>query len=568
MNSTTPVNPTSHVDEVTGLLYIEGQLEPAAAREVVAHLERCSPCRKLLDTLKRESLLLRAALTEQDEPVPARLLAPPVSEGRSWWWLGVSSFAAAGLYMLWTFYLEPWMSSVEQSGFGGQFFFTWLLLNGASWKGWNDMLQWMIVGSVAVLASVLLFLLRRNLRRLTSLSIFLGAVTLAGLAHPPASHAAEFVKQNGSYDVPEGRTVKNDLFVMAASVRMAGTIEGDLFCFCSSLTVEGHVTGDVFAFSHALRITGKVDGNVRAFTSTLTIDGDVQRNVLSFVGDFHNTPRSHVEGSAALFVAHLELDGPLGRDLAATVGGGSIDAPIGGNVRIRQHLNSNQDHYGFAREDTLVRVDSRADIKGSFLYKGPWKPEISPQAHLASAPEIQITVEPPWYRRPGNYWYNAMIWGTGLLVGLVFIAIAPGLAQDLSREAGRIGAPLGFGIVAFIIVPIIAVIACATVVGLGLGIPLFLIWVFLIFFGQVIPAMWIGEQILGRGLGTWPMAGRLAVGLFLIRLGALLPVVGFWVRFLAGVLGIGAVALLLFRRYQPLAAPPRTTPAPAAPSAA
>jgi hypothetical protein len=563
--STTPVNPANHLDEVTGLLYIEGQLEPAAARDAVAHLERCSACRRLLDTLKRESLLLRQALTEEDEPLPARLLAPRLSEGLSWGALVALGLAAVGLYTFWNIYVTPWVESIQQSGFGGQFVFTWLVFSGAFWKGWNDMLQLIIFVSLGVLGAVLLFLFRRNLRRLSSHSLFLGALLLVGLAHPPVAHAADFVKQETSFDVPAEETRHTDLYVVSTSVRIDGTIEGDLFCACHTLSIDGHVTGDVFAFANTVRIAGKVDGSVRTFSEHLIIEGDVERNVLSFVAHFESSARSHVAGSAAMFAGEMQLDGPVGRDLAAFVGSGRINAPIGGSVKIRQTQPDREGHYSAVH---AIQVTSHADIKGSFRYKGPVKPDISSQAHLASAPQIDIVEVVPAYRRPMSYWYNAMIWGTGFIVGLVFIAIAPGFMQDTTRQAGRIGASLGLGFVTFVVMPVAAILACVTVVGLGVGFTLVGIWVFLVFFAQVIAALWLGDAILGSGPGAWPMVGRVALGLFLIRVGALIPILGFWIRFLACIMGTGALALVIYHRIRRSAPPPQSAPAVSAAQAA
>jgi len=568
MSTKAPMNPPDHFDEVTGLLYIEGQLEAAAAREVVSHVEQCTSCRLLLDTLKRESLLLREALVEEEEPLPARLAVPHTADGLTWGWLIAFGLAAAGLYTLWNIYVSPWIDNLQQSGFGGQFVFTWLVFNGASWKGWDAMLQFIIIASLTVLGAVVLFLFRRNLRRISSFSIFVAGLVLLAAVHPPAARAAEFVKHNGNYDVPADQTVNNDLFVFAGSVRVAGTVNGDLYCFCNSLTIEGHVTGDVIAFAHAVRVIGKVDGSLRTFTGEETIEGDVGRNILSFVGVFQSTPSSHVAGSATLFVGDMELNGPLGRDLAAFVGSGIVNAPVGGSVLLRQGQNDENGGYDHHGSRSPIQVSSLADVKGSFRYRGPTRPDISAQAHLAGAPEIEIVTRPPWYGRPMNYWYNAMIWGTGFLVGLVFIALIPGIAAEAARQAGRIGAPLGLGLVAFIVMPIAGILACITVVGLGLGVTMIFLWLFFVFFGQVIAAMWIGDAILGEGMGTWALTGRMALGLFLIRLGALLPFVGVWVRFLACVLGLGAVVLLIYRRFQPPAAPRQSAPVPAAPAAA
>ena len=465
-----------------------------------------------------------------------------------------------GLYTFWNVYVSPWMDGLQQSGFGGQFFFTWLMLNGAFWKGWNDMVQFLVLGSLVILASLLLFLFRRNLRRMSSLSIFLGALLLPALVHTPAAQAAEFVHTDSGYEVSAGETRHTDLFVLSSAVRIDGTIDGDLFCFCHTLTVEGHVTGDVFAFANTVLITGKVDGNVRTFNENLTLEGHVERNVMSFVGQFRMTPRSDVKGSATLFAGHMQLDGPISRDLAAFLGDGTINAPIGGDVRI--YSDSEHGHH-----QPLV-VTSDADIKGSFRFKGRERPDISSKARLASAPQIEIIPDVPAYQRARSYRYNAFIWGIAFVVGLFFISVAPGVVQETSREVARIGLPLGLGLVGFIVLPVAAVLACITIVGLGLGVSALFLWLFLICFAQVFAAIWLGEAILGVTQGTWPITGRLALGLLILRLGALIPFLGMWVRFLSCVLGIGGLALVAYHHMQSRATPPQAAPVlPAAPAA-
>ena len=65
----------THFDEMTCLLYLDGQLDRERAAELSEHIDSCADCRTLLGALESESRLLRGALTEEDEPVPARLLA-------------------------------------------------------------------------------------------------------------------------------------------------------------------------------------------------------------------------------------------------------------------------------------------------------------------------------------------------------------------------------------------------------------------------------------------------------------------------------------------------------------
>ena len=76
----------NHFDEVVCLLYLEGQLEPPRAQELAVHAGECAQCRALLHALEHESRVLAAALTEENEPMPARLLSMRGSGAPSWVW--------------------------------------------------------------------------------------------------------------------------------------------------------------------------------------------------------------------------------------------------------------------------------------------------------------------------------------------------------------------------------------------------------------------------------------------------------------------------------------------------
>ena len=63
----------NHFDEMTCLLYLEGQLDADHAEGVRTHAAGCAECRGLLRALQTESVWLRESLEADDESVPARL---------------------------------------------------------------------------------------------------------------------------------------------------------------------------------------------------------------------------------------------------------------------------------------------------------------------------------------------------------------------------------------------------------------------------------------------------------------------------------------------------------------
>src|SRR6202022_2109114 len=89
-----------HLDEMTGMLYVEGQLDRDRAQRASAHAQDCPSCRTLLRALERESRLLTRSMLEEDEPLPSRLAAFQQNTRKSmqWIWGAIIGLAATGVY--------------------------------------------------------------------------------------------------------------------------------------------------------------------------------------------------------------------------------------------------------------------------------------------------------------------------------------------------------------------------------------------------------------------------------------------------------------------------------------
>jgi len=154
-----------HFDEMACLLYLEGQLEPSRAREMTLHIGECMACRTLLHALERESHVLSAALLEDNEAMPARLLTARSWGVPSWVWTLAFGVCAFGAYWLWADSVDPWLQQLSNAGFGGTDFMSMLLFSGAFWEGWSDMIDGMQIGALILLAIVAIVWIRRRLRR-------------------------------------------------------------------------------------------------------------------------------------------------------------------------------------------------------------------------------------------------------------------------------------------------------------------------------------------------------------------------------------------------------------------
>ncbi|HEX7101587.1 MAG TPA: polymer-forming cytoskeletal protein [Nitrolancea sp.] len=138
-----------------------------------------------------------------------------------------------------------------------------------------------------------------------------------------------------------------------------------------------------------------------------------------------------------------------------------------------------------------------------------------------------------------------------LIAGLVFAAVG---GRQLIGSANLISDQTGGTILAAIIVgigiPILAVAAMITILGipLGLGLLIFLIpalW----FFGYLVAGTKFGAVILRQQNNPHPYLAAL-LGLILLQLIGLIPFIGGFVSFVAGILGTGALVLYAWKAWR------------------
>jgi hypothetical protein len=127
---------------------------------------------------------------------------------------------------------------------------------------------------------------------------------------------------------------------------------------------------------------------------------------------------------------------------------------------------------------------------------------------------------------------------------------APAFFLSAVSSARRIGPAFGFGAICLIATPIAVAIACVTIVGLAVGITTFLSYIVALFTAQIFVSEWFGEKLLGPEAGIGHTAGRLAIGLGIVRALTVLPYAGPLFRLAIVLWGLGAIVLALHCRMR------------------
>src|SRR5919112_650388 len=132
-----------------------------------------------------------------------------------------------------------------------------------------------------------------------------------------------------------------------------------------------------------------------------------------------------------------------------------------------------------------------------------------------------------------------------LVVGLVLLwLVGRGAATILEAGRTRVGPSIGLGLLLFFGLPILAIIALVTVVGIPLGLGLLAALLLIYALGYSATAWILGRSIL-RGPTSWFLA--FLAGWAILRILALIPILGGLVWFAAVVFGLGAVAIAIWR---------------------
>ena len=541
-----------HLDEMSCMLYLEGQLDRARALEVSTHTQGCAACRTLLRAMEREARLLTRAMLEEEEPLPARIASFQERAQRSmqWIWMVTFGLAATAIYAAYTGYVEPLEQRLEQAGFGGTSLLSMLIVQGSFWKGWQSMLSLVEVLAVLTIGGFAAAALRKRIRRGSALALVLTGFC-AAFASAPAASATEF-RNGASVEITKDETVKGDIYFTGQQLTVDGTIDGDLYAWGQEVTVRGHVTGDVFVFVQTARVDGQVDGSVRGFCNNITISGNVTRNLMAWAQVIHVDSRGDIGHNITSFSQTLSIDGKVGRDLLVFNQATRISGTIGGEVK--EHGES-------------LTIEETAQIDGPVYFEGEKEAVVSKQAKLASP--VVFTKHVQHHEEWGK---SKAFWSTVLLIafalyGMTLFLVAPDFGREAVHAAENVGASLGLGLLVFFGVLIGCIIAMITLVGLFVGFSSLFIWAIAVYAAQPVAGALVGQWILGRTRETWPLIGRMLVGLFLIRLATLLPAVGWLIKL--GVIwwGLGAIALALYRRFQPPLAAQPVYVAPVAPLA-
>ena len=366
-----------------------------------------------------------------------------------------------------------------------------------------------------------------------------GDVRAAGASVSVTGTAANVRAAGAQVDV--SATAAGSVWAAGAKVTIGGSVGGDVKAAGAAVGLTARVTGDAQAAAAIVEINSTVGGNVRAGGATVTIgpaatiDGTLQ------AGGANVSMTGRVTGATKLAGASVNFDGQV--DSTLEVAGDHV--VIGPNARIGGDLTV------YSRVEPSIA--DGAVITGT--------------VHRVQPPDWFASLE-PWMWAAGFAAF--MVLGT-IIAGIVLMLFG-GRIFTTATDNARLRPVSSFliGLIVAVLVPAIAIILMATVVGLSVGLALLFALPLLFVFGHAVAAAGIAGGVFVRS--TLPIGIGRAI-LLLIVGAAIVALIGFipWVGPLAVavviLLGLGALVRTVGPRVRlgppppaPAAAPPPPAP--------
>jgi cytoskeletal protein CcmA (bactofilin family) len=526
-------------------MYADSELSAADAAALEAHLEFCSVCRARIGALRAERGALRALLAETDPvdvPVP-RFERPLGARGLALLGLGA---LCAGVFAasVWNALADAvpselqWLSPLSPGALLSLLLsFVLFLIN----EGFAMLTSTVELAALAVLLALLAYASAAFLKPRAGTAVLLSLLLIVA-ALPLPSHAFELRKSEGATTVAAGETIDDTVLAIGQTVSIDGDVNGDLLAFARVVTIHGHVAGDVITAGETVEVQGSVGGSVYAAGRGVTIKQmRIGRNLYTAGRDVAVESGVEISGNATAAGSTVNVDGKVGIDLTTAADAVVLRGEVTRNVT------------GFGQTITLL---APASIGGNLVahVMANESLQIAPGATVRGNVDKQITNGPrarttvSRYLTGSFYTWQMVRLGAAFLAGLLLLWAVPGLRTATIPDAGA-GVKAGaIGLVTAIALPVVALIACITVVGIPLGLLSAIVWLFALYFAKIVVAQMIGRRLFVSSHGLPHYAATLLAGLVIVIVAINLPWVGWLIGLALTLLGLGMIVTYVSER--------------------
>jgi len=368
--------------------------------------------------------------------------------------------------------------------------------------------------------------------------VVLGLLAISALTVPARAVEGPEVAET---IVKRGR-IASDLYAFGGGVDVGADVSGDLIAAGGRVVVSHLVQGDLIVGAGSVTVDGRIEKSVRAAAGAVTIAGRVGRNANVAAGTITIAPEAVIRGSAQLAGGELHIAGSIGRKLRAAGAVVVLAGEVANDVEV-------------AGQEIDVLPTAR--IKGKLTYWSPREARIDPQAVISGRVTHNLPELPRQIARTGTalVTVSRVLFMAGLTaIAVVLYLIFPRFTVRASHTIGSDPVrSLALGLLLFAAIPLLAILSMITILGIPLGIIIFVCYSIALLVGFVLAAFYLGDVGAQAFMGTDATKHAVRVLFLVLALGVLflarhIPFIGALVIVVAVLLGLGAMSLYARRQ--------------------
>lgn len=310
------------------------------------------------------------------------------------------------------------------------------------------------------------------------LALIISIVLTAGTAQ------AKEMRSGANINIGKNELIDSSLTATATKINIEGTINGNLYCSGQDVTISGRINGSVYCAGSNVNITGRIDGDLFVLAQNMKLSSAVNGSVNIAASTIDLDSKTRIRQDLFASGSSVTVDGLIARDVTINANTARVGAVIGRNLEGNYgslELTSSADIRGEVKYTSAkdLKKDSGAKVKGNVT-----KNQMSESGMKLNGLSALLV-------------YIVLMILSLLIVSLSTVLIMPNLyikAKDQLDD--HLGSSVGWGFFNIIVVPILAALLLATVVGIPLSGLILVAWILSLMLSGPVFAYYVGSQII------------------------------------------------------------------------
>jgi len=355
----------------------------------------------------------------------------------------------------------------------------------------------------------------------------------------PVGAFAATIKGGETYSLKQSEVIKDNFYVGAGEVSIAGDVDGDLIAGGGSVTVSGSTSGDVLVGGGDVAILDDVRGDLRVAGGNVLITSNVAGDLVVLGGNVRILSGSTIGKDLVVLGGRLLLNGNVKGDVTVGVGEVEIDSRIDGDVYIK---NSDK-----------ITIGASSVISGNLTYSGKDASILNISDGASVMGETVFKESKIFQRKEAK---NILLAFLGLFVFLKLLALlvvvilsvvlfkrfSSNVVETVVQSPGK---ELIRGFAVLIVIPALIILSFFTMIGFLVGIITLLAYITLIILSSIYSGVVLGvwaHKIITKGddiMVDWKTAlfGTIALSLIVM-----LPIIGWIVGAFFFLVSLGSIS--------------------------